>query len=195
LLGCMDLLDWDGQRLREWADVHERPIMYVDPPWSQGNMTTFYHKADLVEARSFSALLDKVVSLGRSFCSQVWIEMGRRETARLLELLHEKGARSRVYPITYYGRNPANLVSASWQEEVAEYPSLFGMDDEKTPGEVLRLTRPAGVFDPCTGRGLTAVSAVSEKVPFLGVELNPIRAGITLEKVSDLLHMRAEQVR
>jgi len=42
------------------------------------------------------------------------------------------------------------------------------------------------VIDPCTGRGLTAMTAAEMGRVFTGTELNPRRAAITLQKLAQL---------
>jgi len=110
ILICGDLTRVDAAEL---CRRFSRPaLVYCDPPWNAGIVTTFRRKAGLDDTADFPALMARV-ALIRAVAS-----------GRL-------------------------------------------------------------VVDPCFGRGLTPVTARAAGHPFWGVELNPYRMSVTLQKLAD----------
>lgn len=170
-------------------------MTYSDPPWNTGNANAFLTKAGHSRRTNIEDFLI-------AFCGPIWrtrgaifTEMGNQS----LELLqHEirriKGFVIAVWPITYYRRNPTNLVLWGNNPQIESSLSTalnYGpgnMDDEDTPSWAIGLASRPGdlIFDPCTGRGLTPISAHKLGRRAIGIELHPRRLAVTLDKLHNL---------
>lgn len=167
-------------------------LVYVDPPWGLSNLNSFQTKAGLphvdVPYQSFlEMLLHPLVQLGVPVFSEMGVgyKTALEQAAAVVGLPYFKSV-----PITYYGKHRALLYQLSPQPEPAHGWVMppDGMDDELTPGWIIDqyCPQPGVVFDPCTGRGLTAVSAAKAGRQFVGAELNQYRVSVTLRKLADL---------
>lgn len=182
---CGDLLDEGIEELgRRLGLGGQRMLMYVDPPWSQGNMSSFYTKAGMAHRKSWAQLIQTLCAIGQRYCDEIWMEMGQQNVEQVAEWLGQMGEVAR-YPITYYRKYPAWLLQVGVSAPTQRIAYGRPLDDENTPAHVLMLRRPEAVVDPCMGRGLTALSAAQLGIACYGVELNPMRFGIALEKLSE----------
>ena len=194
-LACGDLLEYSIEDVIELLRIEGRCTMYVDPPWNQGNMTTFYGKADLIRTRSFEDLCTHIWALAEACCDEAWIEMGNQHVDYLInEVIGERGRGVQKYDVTYYRKHPSCLVYAGLTRVSPRDDTFTGMDDEQTPYKALLQSKAGLVLDPCMGRGLTGVSAVKAGLPFAGMELNPVRFGITLERLVHLTGVAPERL-
>jgi hypothetical protein len=169
-------------------------LAYTDPPWNASLARGFRTKAgvDGPHGRpvNFARLLDRILQAAEP-TGELWCEIGLASEP----LLHERATATGAtvlgcWPITYYQRHPGRLLRIAWQPcgdlPAGETPA--GLDDQDTPGWVIaRRTSPGDlVFDPCCGRGLTAITAAQLDRRFLGVELAPRRAAVTLDRLASL---------
>jgi len=110
------------------------------------------------------------------------IETGTASTglvkARMLNELRNEWA------ITYYETRPARLLYYTRFIDAPRAMDLTGKDDADTPFLCLGMLDAVDVFDPCMGRGLTAVSAEKLGMSSLGCELHPARVSCALHKLS-----------
>jgi hypothetical protein len=189
LLVCGDLEAGDGLALLERFGQAPH-LVYCDPPWNNGNAAAFRTKAGMPRKVDFTAFLDRLLGIVSVARRDVFLEMGRANTAHLIRRAEVAGGRLiRHWPITYYRRHPASLVQLRWQDQGLDPPDLAGMDDEFTPGAVLAACSLPGdvVMDPCMGRGLTAASTASQRGrTFIGLELSPWRMSCTLARLAAL---------
>lgn len=166
-------------------------LAYTDPPWNAGNARAFRTKAavDGPQGRpvDFVALLDRVLQAARS-SGELWCEMGAGTVDVLRQRAQAAGAEVLGgWPITYYRRQPCRLLRISWPPHPPPLSaSPAGLDDAHTPAWVIhRRTKPGQlVLDPCCGRGLTGVAAARLGRRFLGIELAPRRAAVTLDRLA-----------
>lgn len=167
---------------------------YTDPPWGAGNARSFRTKAGLDGDKGrpvdFAALIQRVI-----FCltwavpnGPVWVEMGRATADDVERRLKQSWPITEVWPITYYNKNPCSLIRAAVSGPGMGAGGPGGMDDAVTPAFAIARDSAPGdrVYDPCTGRGLTAVSAAQHGRVFRGSELNPRRLSVTLAKLHRL---------
>jgi len=185
---CDDLHDTDAGRFPFAADA-----VYVDPPWNSGNEASFRTKASLPKAAGSPA------ERWRQFCYDLtstlavvcptgpwFIEgtvVGRAEGGPydvMVEACEAHGhPLAQQWQITYYRKQPCLLGSFG----PAPVLDLTGLDDEDTPAAVIGDVDAATWFDPCAGRGLTAVSAHAAGRTFVGMELNPRRMAVTIDRL------------
>jgi hypothetical protein len=163
-------------------------LVYTDPPWNAGNAASFRTKAQMPGKVDFPAFLHHLVVAINCVRRYAFIEMGR-QNAELLErmIVFSGGTVLARWPITYYRHNPCELFCASWTGQPRPECDLKGLDDDVTPFYALEAVRKPGdlVFDPCTGRGLTARTAEKLGLTFLGLELSPWRMSAALSSLAD----------
>ena len=188
ILICGDLTRVDAAEL---CRRFSRPaLVYCDPPWNAGIVTTFRRKAGLDDTADFPALMARVVALAAQATAGAIVEMGRQQAeevgAMLTAAMNVEVARVTG---TYYRRHPMVYLVALYnsvrRRDTARL--LQGVDDEDAPRVALIRAVASGrlVVDPCFGRGLTPVTARAAGHPFWGVELNPYRMSVTLQKLAD----------
>ena len=163
-------------------------LVFTDPPWTQGNMTAFYNKAQAALDINFMQLIDGLAV--RTDARHIFIEMGNQQAPNVTTIFESHGYRlCAAYPATYYNSRPCQVLhfAPELPQTSIEAPGI--MDDSIWPAwAIKRYTAPSDlVIDPCCGRGLIPLTAVKMGRRFWGNELNPIRLCITLEKLTDLL--------
>lgn len=189
ILAAGDLERGDARRLLEF--VGENPTLsYVDPPWNQGQATRFRHQGGAEGETKFRQLLGEVIEAVHYASHSALVEMGVREWPTLRQLIRDHGGLlCDVYGITYDRKNAAVLARASWTtsgQTSVRSPDLEGADDAVTPGLAIAFwTQPDDlVFDPCLGRGLTAIEADRIGRRCVGLELNPRRVAVAVSKLA-----------
>ena len=165
-------------------------MAYVDPPWNQGNASTFRTKAEVEKRADFQKLIVAVINATRHVTGPVFMEMGKKEEANVICWAEREGMKVyQSWEIMYYRKYPARLLYMGWDSEAAPVQftlSPEGMDDEDTPKWAMQEIQPRTVLDPCMGRGGTAVAAHRLGIDSIGFELNPKRLSVTLEKLNKL---------
>ena len=165
-------------------------VAYLDPPWGQGNLTTFWGKAGRVAVGPGAVFQGVIGALGDYLAPlgiPTFMEMGVKWEHEAIAMLTRAGM-SFAYSVgvTYYRKHPARLMVFNADGlALAVRGDLEGLDDEDTPSVALR-GRQGLAVDLCTGRGLTAVTAYKLGLPFIGTELNSYRVSVTLTKLQAL---------
>jgi len=186
-----------AEAIRQFVAPASGGLVYVDPPWDNGNARSFRTKSGIDGSKGrqvvLSGLLEKLVLQTATLRpSAVFYEMGLLNADMLADLFAQQfpGAVQHRYPIVYYRKHPCVLVQVYGEP----LPSLSGKDDENTPGLVMDALRPSTVVDLCAGRGGTAVAAAERNIRSWGVELNPRRMAVALDKLSKLTGQPPERV-
>lgn len=198
-LACADLQNRDqmDDALVFFEGVPE--MVYTDPPWDAGNARGFRTKAHRstpsIETNKveFGDLIDAVIDIASLATGPVFMEMGLKEVERVKQHIEVNGGTSwEVIPITYYKTKPCVLIHASFSpsyygsESIAE---AHGLDDEETPSWVIERFATVGpVLDVCMGRGLIAEAADQHGKVAWGIELNPRRLAVTIDKLAKRGH-------
>ena len=198
VLRCGDLEAGDGMKLV--LDYKERPkLMVTDPPWNSGNARTFRGKAGLDRPVDFPNLMSCVLELGVLCKGEVWIEMGVQYLFKLTEQVRAlHGHVLQTFETTYYKKRPNRLMRCVFHGEWCALP-LFdptGMDDaDFTAPIIAHYSQPGDVVcDPCTGQGQMAVDAIKQGRRFIGLELNPRRLAVTVDKLVQLTGAKPEKL-
>jgi hypothetical protein len=191
ILACGDLEMGAGVEFLATYVRGGRPdVSFVDPPWNAGNARSFRTKAGVGRAVNFYRLISKVLETLAKSRRDVFIEMGVSECDNVRARLEEYGARLLdTWDITYYRKNPCRLLWGTFTGQA--YPRLLDcnrLDDEVATPKVIAAAAGRGdiVFDPCMGRGLSAVSALRAGATAAGLELNPRRLAVTIDKLASL---------
>lgn len=164
-------------------------LVYVDPPWNNGNARSFRTKAgvDGEQGRTvdFVSLLKIVLRPSVAFNALTFIEAGKREQNIVKGIIEDLGGVvGATWEILYYKRSPCILIAADFRlNPQNDYPNFTGLDDEDTPDLAIQHYKPSLVLDPCAGRGGTARAAELAGVASLTHELSPYRMAEALQSV------------
>ena len=196
ILACGDLAEGDANVL---VDGFGKPdFAYVDPPWNKGNARAFRTKAHASTPEietgpvDFKGFLDALVDALSRVKFDCFVEMGHAQLPLLKDRIEQAGGDvGIVWDTVYYRRHPSHLVHCWWNSATfMPVVDFTGMDDEKTPFAALNSVAKHGktVFDPCIGRGLTAMAAESLDLRVIGLELNPRRLAVAIDRLATLGH-------
>lgn len=201
LFYCSDLMASDG--FDKIAAVSAPGVLYCDPPWGQSLLNGFRTKAGLGRAEHrWEDLYRRIADMGHSRDIPVWIE-GSKPTSRdglkipaTIKNLRRSTVYSASWEVTYYGKHVSGLYYASESPVPIHLNfSLTGMDDDHTPGEVMRHYGSTGVvMDPCAGRGQTSRQAELNGWHSVNNELNPPRVSAALTRMSVLISEQPERL-
>lgn len=194
ILACGDL---ELGHARDLIEQYGADFAYLDPPWNKGNARSFRTKANratpsiptyAVDWAMFIASLLDALSLVREDC---FVEMGQDGQPYLLARIKSHGGTvGKTWPITYYKTHPATLNHCWWGTSTlgTDTGGIAGQDDDQTPFIALDKIgrRGATVFDPFVGRGLTSIAAEQQGMSILGMELNPRRLAVAIDKLATL---------
>lgn len=160
-------------------------MLYIDPPWNKGNISSFYSKAGLQPRGNFndfiSILFQHIKSISPRTC---YMEMGKQNIKLVEEKMKECFPAVQKWEITYYRKNPCFLIRGSDSPTLEDFTYE---DDMKTPLHAIKSEKNCEtVGDLCSGRGLIPLSAFKSGKKFMGTELNPRRMACTIEKITKL---------
>jgi hypothetical protein len=185
ILACGDLELGHAPKLLRLTGLSP-DLVYVDPPWTPGLATGYRTKAETsrrVDFPSFLARLAWAVLLARA---PALVEFGRGHQQPLIEAFAEVGYhRYRTWPITYYKTRPATLSLFLPGHGLIPGADFSGADDAELPALAIDAYTRAGqlVFDPCVGKGGTAVACARLGRVCVGMELGPARLRVAIDRV------------
>jgi hypothetical protein len=177
-------------------------MAFSDPPWNAGNARSFRTKAgldgDKGRAVDFADLMARIIGVLAQVVPQgpVWMEMGNASAPAVETMLAEAGwPILDRWPVVYYQTKPCSLIRAARAGAPLGPTGPAGQDEPFFTAFAVARDCPPGqrVFDPCAGRGLTAVTAAQAGRVFRGAELNPRRISVTLAKLARLTDQPAER--
>lgn len=190
-LACLDLTRDFSLFKRFWTSTPK--LMYSDPPWNDGNVSSFYTKAGQAKGTSHSELLNKLLPIPASLRIPGWMEASVYRTLTTERLIATHGgAVQEVFEITYHRRFPSLLYQITWGPQWSAPPGLAGSDDMDTPslviGHAVRMGYLApgdAVVDPCVGvQGLTALACDQAGLVCFGSELSTYRMSAVLSALA-----------
>ena len=193
---CVTLHD-----LNELPSAKEIDYAYVDPPWNQSNIQSFYTKAEREELAYFRKFIPHLCKLLSAVKDDVFLEMGKQELQYLIREVEKSGGEVLdTWNITYYRKSPCYLLRVCWgtpqlTDSIHAGLDFEGMDEEYTPAHVAQAiakisvkedpTNRPTLFDACTGRGLTTQAALQAGLQFIGTELHPRRLAWAIKRASN----------
>jgi hypothetical protein len=162
----------------------EADMVYCDPPWNTGNLTSFYTKAGLANTKEYEnflkALITHIKSVGPKVC---YLEIGRENKDKVFNELSGLYDHVQIWPVTYYRKNPSYLIRGGRSSTATDYT---GMDEEYTPLKAMESEDFNCVADFCMGRGLTGIAAYKLGEKFVGTELNKRRLAVLIDRTTKL---------
>lgn len=161
-------------------------MSYIDPPWNNSNLNSYYTKAGMREIRSkLKILLECILDILKQRNVPVnYIEMGNQQIDMLKFIIEAKGGIiTNDWHTTYYGKYPSRLIRFVFEKGSRAdcYINFNSYDDEKLPRMAITYEGSQGVLDLCAGRGLTGRSAHISGASFYGVELNKRRLAVLID--------------
>jgi len=160
-------------------------LLFVDPPWNQGNLSCFYTKADRNDYQEFEKFADvlfqRIVDIG---ADTAYIEIGNQMVFSWLKRLEFIFPYTQAWNVTYYKKYPTNIIRGSLLSKV-DY-DFTGIDEKKCIDIIANIEAYKVIADPCIGQGLVGLAAYKAKKPFVGTELNKRRLAVLVDKISKL---------
>lgn len=156
-------------------------LVYGDPPWGPGNLMYWRTQNGETARPSWPAFLNTLASSVRRAAApgaHVFLEMGVRWVDELARAMEAVGVPETARWSVQYGnpRRP-NVLWYAGPGAPCDPTSMAG--EPMTMHVLATVARPCAlVFDPCTGKGMTARCALKLGMRFAGIELNPNRAAV-----------------
>jgi hypothetical protein len=158
-------------------------LIFVDPPWNQGNLKSFYTKAGRSDYQPFDrfteVLFQRIVEIG---ARTAYIEIGNQAVDAWQKRLAGLFPIVERWPVLYYRKHPTNLLRGSFgPRSPIDYT---GVDEARCIELMAGAEESRVIADPCMGRGLVGLAAHKAGKAFVGTELNPRRLAVLLDNLS-----------
>lgn len=174
-----DLIDQMPEFMKE-ADV-----LFIDPPCSQGNLTSFYTKSDILATRKFeifyNLLFDRISEINPK---HLFLEIFASNYDIFLEKAKSKYKNIIIYDSFYYNnrKNKCWIFHCS-NEVISLNPTINNIDEEKFIKNICANFDYDCIGDLCMGTGLVGKYAYINNRKFVGTELNKKRLAILLNYI------------
>lgn len=169
-------------------EFYEATYVVVDPPWSMGNLRSFYTKAEKELDKEFEEFLDRIFyvikTIGVNSC---YMEFGKQFKDEIVRRMSEVFDNVRVIDSFYYNTQPCFFVIGENKGHELDFDTT-PKDELKVIDDIIRL-KDGKVLDFCLGRGAVSRTALKYNKPFVGSELNVNRLAVSYE---DLLKKGAK---
>ena len=159
-------------------------LVFVDPPWNQGNLSSFYTKAGRDDYQQFSdferVLFERIQEIAPKTC---YIEIGNQFVDQWYAKLETLYPVLQRWTAVYYRKYPTNIIRGG------QYPidcDFIGIDEARCIEIIAQIEQYRIIGDLCMGRGLVGVAAYKAGKPFVGTELNERRLACLIEKIDKL---------
>lgn len=168
--------------------MKEADLIFTDPPWNQGNLRSFYTKADMTYTPFnlyddfYTILFKRIAEINPKVC---YIEVGKDHLANFIIKMRELYKYVTFYNSSYYHRKD-NICYVVRGSNNAAKPKLDFMDEENIIEWICANEEYTCIGDLCMGRGLVAINAFKNGHKFVGTELNHKRLSVTIESLVTL---------
>lgn len=165
----------------------EADTLFIDPPCSQGNLQSFYTKADKVLERKFddfdTCLLERVKQIKPR---HLFLEVFASNYQSSIERYSSIFRNFVVYDSFYYNKrsNKCWILHFS-NEPILKIKELENIDEEKVIKYIAFNFEYKCIGDLCMGTGLVAKYAYLAGRKFVGTELNKKRLGIVVDFIQN----------
>ena len=165
--------------------MREADVIFTDSPWNQGNIRSFYTKADLLFESTFEAFYHRLFECIAAIRPRVcYLEIGKEFLGEYMIEMKKLYKYVTLYNSMYYHNkdNFCYVVQGSQKRKNWHYD---GMDEENIINAVAE--NEEGCFgDLCMGTGLVAAAAARNGKRFVGTELNYKRLAVCLERLDKI---------
>ena len=182
----------DGSRLKVHNIFNQTPdfmkeadLLFVDPPWNQGNLRSFYTKNEAVLEESYEEFYTRLFEvIGEINPKTAYVEVGKEHLADFIMEMRKNFRYVTFYNSSYY-HSPKNRCYVIRGSSKAKKPHLDGLDEEEIIGWICRNEEYQIIADPCMGQGLVAFYASQAGKKFVGTEMNPKRLAVARKRVEE----------
>lgn len=182
----------DGSRLKVHNIFNETPdfmkeadLLFIDPPWNQGNLRSFYTKNESVLEDTFDDFYKRVFEVIKEINPKTaYIEIGKEYLADFIQAAKKIYKYVTFYNSTYYHNNK-NICYVIRGSKKAKKPKLDGLDEEDIIKWICTNEDYKVIADPCMGQGLVALYASQAGKKFVGTEMNSKRLAVARKRVEN----------
>lgn len=166
--------------------MKEADTLFIDPPCSQGNLTTFYTKADMSVNNGFENFYKLLFQrIGEINPKHLYLEVFASNYDKFLSECKLRFTNVIVYKSFYYN----NIKNNCWilhcsNVGIAYNNNLENIDEEKIIKHICQSTEYDCIGDLCMGRGLVGKYAYLASKKFVGTELNKKRLAILIDFIN-----------
>lgn len=166
--------------------MKEADVLFIDPPCNQGNLTSFYTKADqqnLNEYEKFFKFLFKRIDEINP--KLLFLEVFKSNINLFLKECEKRFIYVNYYNSMYYNnkKNKCWVIQAS--NEKLYYPELENLDEEKIIKWICENINFDCIGDLCMGKGLVGKYAFLNNKKFVGIELNKKRLALLMDFIKN----------
>lgn len=159
--------------------------LFIDPPCNEGNLKSFYTKADLEKRNSILKFNNRLFDLiDKINPKHLFIEVFKSNFDEIFVKLNERyGTDMTVFESYYYGNknNKCWIFYASLEDINFEIPLI---DEEKAVEFICKNLDFNCIGDLCMGKGLVGFYANKHGKRFVGTELNKKRLACLIEHIN-----------
>lgn len=165
--------------------MKEADCLFIDPPCNEGNLKSFYTKADLEKKNSILKFNNRLFDLIDDINPKhLFIEVFKSNFDEIFSKLNERyGTDMTVFESYYYGNknNKCWIFYASLESITFEIPLI---DEEKAIEFICENLDFNCIGDLCMGKGLVGFYANKYGKKFVGTELNKKRLACLVEHIN-----------
>lgn len=176
-LQVCDLIDTMPDFMRE-ADT-----LFIDPPCSQGNLTSFYTKNDDITTRSFDIFYRRLFEcINEISPKHLFLEIFSSNYNIFLEECNNIYQNIVIYDSFYYNKksNKCWIFHCS-NSPIQKIEDMNNIDEEKVIRYICNYHSYNCIGDLCMGTGLVGKYAFLNRKKFVGIELNKKRLALLVE--------------
>lgn len=166
--------------------MKQATVFFSDPPCSEGNLKSFYTKADKVKENGFSKFSQRLFSVLQEISpKEVFLEVFANNKDIFTEKLKSLYQDMFIYESFYY-HNPKNKCWILHANNDGENMPMLNGKDEQDCIEIIcaNLKDEDIICDPCMGQGLVGFYANKYGKKFVGTELNKKRLAVLIERIN-----------
>ncbi len=165
--------------------MKQADCLFIDPPCNEGNLKSFYTKADLEKQFSIDAFNNRLFELIDEINPKsLFIETFKSNNEVMWHYLLDRGYVIKEFESYYYGasKNKCWILYASKKDNEFEIPFF---DEEKVIEYICKNLDFDCIGDLCMGKGLVGFYANKYNKKFVGTELNKKRLACLLEHINE----------
>ena len=166
--------------------MKQADVLFVDPPCSQGNITSFYTKSDIMNTRNITLFYDSLFTRVKEIePKHLFIEVFASNYDTFLERSSALFSNINVYD-SYYYKNKKNKcwIFHCSNEQIDLCPEIMNIDEENVIKYICSNFAYECIGDLCMGTGLVGKYAFNNGRKFVGTELNKKRLAILLQHIN-----------
>lgn len=165
--------------------MKEADLLFVDPPWNQGNLRSFYTKNEDILEDTFDDFYQRLFEVIKEIKPRIaYVEIGKEHLADFIMEMRKIFRYVTFYNSSYYHsqKNVCYIIRGSFK---AKKPHLDGLDEEDIIQWICENEDYETIADPCMGQGLVAYYASKSGNKFVGTEMNPKRLAVARKRVEE----------